>query len=390
MIDVASRLGWLADTEGRCGGRILVVGGGIAGLSAAIALNDAGLTVELVESRRHWPVTGAAITMHANGVRALGRLGLGTGLRAAAAVLPTWSFHDAHGNLRCTTDLTDLWRGVGPCLGVTRMELQRLLVARASPIPYRLGIAVVDLAPRAEAVTVEFGDGSTEEYDLVVGADGLRSTVRRLAVSAESPRRAGTMAWRSVGRTQPRGLGSLQVMLGEGRFFGLVPVGDGGTDGFAGLVSDRMQVPTESLLDRFREYFANFGGLVPAYLDSLNAVDAVHVGMVEWISLDRWHADRVVIIGDAAHAAPPHMGEGGSLAVEDALVLAQELREGDTIQTALQAYEARRRPRINWVQEQSLAAARVWALPPAVRDSVLGEHGDQSLRERYEPLRAEP
>ena len=124
-------------------------------------------------------------------------------------------------------------------------------------------------------------------------------------------------------------------------------------------------------------------------LDSLNAADPVHVGAVEWISLDRWHADRVVIIGDAAHAAPPHMGEGGSLAVEDALVLAQELREGDTIQTALQAYEARRRPRINWVQEQSLAAARAWALPAAVRDTVLGEHGDQALRERYEPLRAE-
>jgi 2-polyprenyl-6-methoxyphenol hydroxylase-like FAD-dependent oxidoreductase len=97
-----------------------------------------------------------------------------------------------------------------------------------------------------------------------------------------------------------------------------------------------------------------------------------------------------VIIGDAAHAAPPHMGEGGSLAVEDALVLAQELRNADTIQTALQAYEARRRPRVNSVQEQSLAAARAWGLPPAVRDSVLGEHGDQALRERYEPLRAEP
>jgi FAD-dependent urate hydroxylase len=124
-------------------------------------------------------------------------------------------------------------------------------------------------------------------------------------------------------------------------------------------------------------------------LDSLNAADPVHVGAVEWISLDRWHAGRVVIIGDAAHAAPPPMGEGGSLAVEDALVLAQELRETDTIQTALQAYEARRRPRVNWVQEQSLAAARAWGLPPAVRDSVLGEHGDQALRERYEPLRAE-
>jgi 2-polyprenyl-6-methoxyphenol hydroxylase-like FAD-dependent oxidoreductase len=359
-------------------------------LSAAIALKDMGLTVELVEARAQWPVTGAAITMHANGVRALGQLGLGAGLRAAAAVLPTWSFHDAHGNLLCTTDLTELWRGVGPCLGVTRIELQRLLVARASHIPHRLGLAVVDLAPRAEAVTVEFGDGSTEDYDLVVGADGLRSTVRGLAVSAESPRNASTMAWRSVGRTRPRGLDGLQVMLGEGRFFGLVPVGDGGTYGFAGLVSDRMPDPADVMLDRFREHFADFGGLVPAYLDSLNAADPLHVGAVEWISLDGWHAGRVVIIGDAAHAAPPHMGEGGSLAAEDALVLARELRKADTIETALQVYEARRRPRVDWVQEQSLAAARAWGLPPAVRGSVLRERGDQALRERYEPLRAEP
>ena len=114
-------------------GRILVVGGGIAGLSAAIALNDAGLTLELVEARSQWPVTGA----------------------------------------------------------------------------------VIDLAPRADAVKVEFGDESTGEFDLVVGADGLRSTVRRLAVSAESPRNAGTLACRSVGRTRPPNLDGLQVMLGE-------------------------------------------------------------------------------------------------------------------------------------------------------------------------------
>ena len=92
--------------------------------------------------------------------------------------------------------------------------------------------------------------------------------------------------------------------------------------GWCRIVSRTRRRP---LLDRFREHFADFDGLVPAYLDSLNAGDPLHVGAVEWISLDRWHAGRVVIIGDAAHAAPPHMGEGGSLAAEDALVLAQEI-----------------------------------------------------------------
>lgn len=132
--------------------------------------------------------------------------------------------------------------------------------------------------------------------------------------------------------------------------------------GWCRIVSRTRRRP---LLDRFREHFADFDGLVPAYLDSLNAADPLHVGAVEWISLDRWHAGRVVIIGDAAHAAPPHMGEGGSLAAEDALVLAQELRGTDTIQTALHAYEARRRPRVEWVQQQSFAAPERGGFLPA-------------------------
>ena len=141
--------------------RILIVSGGIAGLSAAIALGDAGYRAELVESRADWPVTGAAITMHANGVHALGRLGLANGLRGAGAVVPRWSFHDAQGNLLCATDLADLWSDVGPCLGVTRVELQRLLAGRAHETAHRLGVAVTTLTQGPAAVTAKFSDGST-------------------------------------------------------------------------------------------------------------------------------------------------------------------------------------------------------------------------------------
>jgi 2-polyprenyl-6-methoxyphenol hydroxylase-like FAD-dependent oxidoreductase len=233
-------------------------------------------------------------------------------------------------------------------------------------------------------------DGSTRSYDLVVGADGLRSTTRRLAVSAEAPRYASTMTWRSVSTTRPPGLHSLQLLLGDGRFFGLVPVGGGGTYGFAGMVSDRFEDPGEGRLEHLRERFADFGGLVRVYLNSLRVGDPLHSGPIEWISLDHWCEGRVVLVGDAAHAAPPHMGEGGSMAVEDALVLAEVLRKTDTIEAALLAYQERRRPRVEWIQDQSLAAAQAWGLPPAVRDGVLRERGDQMLRERYEPLRAEP
>ena len=84
------------------------------------------------------------------------------------------------------------------------------------------------------------------------------------------------------------------------------------------------------------------------------------------------------------------MGEGGSLALEDGLVLAQVLSQATEVDTALRMYEARRRPRVGWVQEQSLAAAKAWGMPPDARDHVLRERGDQMLRQHYEPLRADP
>jgi len=97
-----------------------------------------------------------------------------------------------------------------------------------------------------------------------------------------------------------------------------------------------------------------------------------------------------VLIGDAAHASPPHLGEGGAMAIEDAIVLAELLRAADTILDAIARFQARRQPRAHYVQQQSTLAARAWAAPAAVRDTALRQRGDQILRERYRPLIAVP
>jgi FAD-dependent urate hydroxylase len=280
-------------------------------------------------------------------VRALRALGLGDAIGRAAAVVPGWAFLDQHGGCLCETDLTDLWGEVGPCLGITRVRLQEILVAGASGVPVRLGQAVTGLACDGTQVTVTFSDGSAGDYDLVVGADGIHSTVRRLAVSPAPPRYAALMAWRSVIPARPAGLTQLTILTGERCFFGLVPMGDGHTYGFAGIDGDRFDEPLAGWLDRFRQRFAGFGGPVPAYLAALRRDDQLHFGPIEWVDLDCWHAGRVALVGDAAHAAPPHMGEGGAMALEDAVVLAELLPGADTVSEALHAYEARRRPRVD-------------------------------------------
>ena len=200
---------------------------------------------------------------------------------------------------------------VGPCLGITRVRLQEILLDGAAAVPHRLGVAVTSLR-EGERVEVGFGDGSRSDYDLVVGADGIYSTVRSLAVSPAEPDYAGTMAWRSVVPTRPPGVDGLMVLMGDGCFFGLVPVGDGQTYGFAGLDSERFDDPPAGRLERFRARFAGFGGPVPAYLEALERDQQLHAGPIEWMDLDRWHQGRVVLIGDAAHAAPPHMGRAAA------------------------------------------------------------------------------
>jgi 2-polyprenyl-6-methoxyphenol hydroxylase-like FAD-dependent oxidoreductase len=370
----------MADVE-----RILIVGGGIAGLSVATALHRQGLTPELVERSTTWPAVGAGINLPANGVRVLRALGVGEAVDRTATVIRRWAFFDQQGALLCETDLEDLWRDVGPSLGITRVRLQEALVAGAA-VSHRLGVSLTALTQDDDRVRVSFSDGMSGDYDLVVGADGIHSTVRELALSASSPSYAGTMAWRSVIPTRPPGILDMMVLMGEGSFFGLAPMGEGHTYGFGAVGGARFKDPIVGRLERFRRRFAEFGAPVPAYLAALQSDEQLHFGAIEWVEVDEWHRGRVVLLGDAAHAGPPHMGEGGCMAMEDALVLADVLRKAESVESALDAYVRRRRPRAGWVQEQSRAAAQAWVLPPAVRNAALRERGDQMFRDRYRPL----
>jgi 2-polyprenyl-6-methoxyphenol hydroxylase-like FAD-dependent oxidoreductase len=370
----------MADVE-----RILIVGGGIAGLSVATALHRQGLTPELVERSTTWPAVGAGINLPANGVRVLRALGVGEAVDRTATVIRRWAFFDQQGALLCETDLEDLWRDVGPSLGITRVRLQEALVAGAA-VSHRLGVSLTALTQDDDRVRVSFSDGMSGDYDLVVGADGIHSTVRELALSASSPSYAGTMAWRSVIPTRPPGILDMMVLMGEGCFFGLAPMGEGHTYGFGAVGGARFKDPIVGRLERFRRRFAEFGAPVPAYLAALQSDEQLHFGAIEWVEVDEWHRGRVVLLGDAAHAGPPHMGEGGCMAMEDALVLADVLRKAESVESALDAYVRRRRPRAGWVQEQSRAAAQAWVLPPAVRNAALRQRGDQMFRDRYRPL----
>jgi 2-polyprenyl-6-methoxyphenol hydroxylase-like FAD-dependent oxidoreductase len=148
--------------------------------------------------------------------------------------------------------------------------------------------------------------------------------------------------------------------------------------------------PAGGRAGRLRERFAGFGAPVREFLAAVPGDAGVHCSPVEWLPGTAWCRGRVVLIGDAAHAISPMMGQGGCMAIEDAVVLADELRRAPDIPAAIAAFVSRRRPRVDWVREQSQALADLVRMPSHVRDRALREHGARAFRDRYRPLVAAP
>ena len=368
-------------------GKILIVGGGIAGLTTAAALHRGGFTTELVERQQTWSVPGAGFVVHANGMRMLRALGLEADVVSAGTVVRNWQFYDAQGRLLSDTDLTDLWGKVGPCIGIVRPRLHSALRKGLTDVPCRLGTAVTSLTQDERGVTVVFSDGTDASYGLVVGADGIRSVVRTCMIGNTPPIYLGAMNWRSTAPIRPVGIeNALQMHVDDGRIFGLVTMGSGSTYSFAISIEPQFYDPVEGRLERLRARFAGFAPSAQEYLAALESDDQIMCSAMEWVPLKEVTKGRVVLVGDAAHASSPMLGQGGCMAMEDACVLAEELRSGATIEAALISFAKRRKPRVEWVQQQSIAVTQMQALPTGKRISMLRESGDRDTAAHFAAL----
>ena len=362
--------------------RILVVGAGVAGLAAARTLTRAGFQAEVVERQPSWDETGMGIYLPGNAVRGLRALGLDQAVSERGVVIPRQRVSDHRGRLLVEVDVAELWHGVGACLALPRADLHAVLLDGARDVPIRMSADVRGLRALDGAVSVEFGDGTVAEYDLVVGADGVHSTVRRLAFGSDATARpVGQVGWRFVADCPPE-ITTWSVMLGHRTAFLAIPIGNGRVYCYCDAVAAAGEDPQEDAGSLFSGYVEP----VPRLRKSLAQPNLVHRSTIEEVALDSWVRGRVVLIGDAAHATSPNMAEGAAMALEDALVLAESLHRHEAIPAALSDFETRRRPRTDWVRAQTHRRDRTRYAPTVVRNLVLRTFGRRIFRSNYRPL----
>jgi FAD-dependent urate hydroxylase len=362
--------------------RILIVGGGPAGLALARALRLAGFAPEVIERAGGWDVAGTGIYLPANGVRALRALGLEGAVGGHAFQIPRQRFLDHRGRLLVEVDLHGLWGDVGPCVALHRADLHAVL---RDGVPVRMGRTVRSLERLDGPVRVTFDDGGGGDYDLVVGADGIRSSIRRLAVDDQAPAPVGQYGWRFVTACPPQ-VGTWTVYLGRDAAFLTIPIGRGLVYCYADVTAGTAAAPAGDPVGRLRERFAGFADPVPRLLGQLDDRVQVHSGPIEQVAEERWGRGAVVLVGDAAHGMSPNMAQGAALAFEDALVLAASLRDAATVGDAVAGFTATRGPRTAWVRTRTHRRDRTRSLPPAVRNLTVRALGRRMFLAHYRPL----
>lgn len=345
----------------------------------ARALSQRGMTAEVVERAHQWQPAGTGLYLPANAVRALFDLGLEPGLRQRASQVHRQRMLTHRGRVLADLDVRRIWGDVGDCLAIHRTDLHRMLREAVAEVPIRMGTTVTDIG---EAGTVTFDDGSADRYDLIIGADGINSTVRRLAAIDNEPRFVGQLCWRFVAHGVD-GIKDWTARLGPGgRTFLTVDLGYDRTYCYADVNSPRPQAPASD----WRSLFADFAAPVPQLLEQ--GADAHFAALAEVGGSD-WVRPAIVLIGDAAHACSPSMAQGGAMAVEDAIVLAEQLQE-QPIEHALAAFRARRLHRVEWVFRQNHRRDKARNLPTTLRNLTLRLGAQRLFRANHAPLLRQP
>jgi len=369
--------------------RAVVIGGGIGGLTAAIALKQTGWDVSVYERAPELREVGAGITLWTNAVKVLRKLGMGQAIESVASTIRQGEARSWRGRLLMRTDFGYLNEKLGaPTIGVHRADLQAKLADHLGREHIHLGMTCVAYDQDEKGANTLFAKGDEIRGQILVGADGIKSLVRNQLLGVEPLRYAGYTAWRGVGLIdRPEvPLGVTVIAMGRGSQVGMLPIGGGRTYWFATAnVPVAGEDSTGGHKPELMKRFGNWWTAIPAVIEATPKSGIIRNDIVDRPPVRKWTDGRVTLLGDAAHPTTPNMGQGACMAIESGYVLAKCLKEAETPEAGLLAYEQARFDRTAMITNQSWKYGKMFAyenpLKCWLRDRLFGLFGGLAVRQ---------
>lgn len=357
--------------------KVAITGGGIAGLTTAIALQQAGITCTVYEAAPDLKPLGAGIVLAANAMKALAKLGLAETVLAHGRLLNAFCILDTKGKIITKTNSLSVRSQYGADnFTIHRADLHQILRSFISPENLRMNKRGVGFEKKSSKITLHFSDGSSGETNYLLACDGIHSTVRTTLLPAATPRYAGYTCWRAVVDMPHLHLNEATETWGTSGRFGIVPLPEGKIYWFACIPTYQ----NNSILKNYNttdllRHFQNFHNPIPEILRHTREEQLIWNDLCDLKPLSHFAFGNILLMGDAAHATTPNMGQGACQAIEDAVILASEWKQNARVEDVFLNFEKKRMERTHYITIQSRRIGRMAHIQnnylAAIRNSLL-------------------
>lgn len=344
--------------------RFAIVGGGIGGLTLAIALQRKGFRTAVYERAPEIKPIGAGLALAANAMKAFAEIGIDTDILSSGKVLKKLTIKDVRGNILTETNAESISKKIGVTNNFTihRAALHRVLVHHLQPDTIELGKACINFENSTSGITLNFDDGSTARADYVIACDGIHSIFRKKLSIHSEPRYAGYTCWRGVIDTIPDYVDHNETSetWGPGSRFGIVPLANNQLYWFACInASANDPVMKNFTVSDLASYFHNFHKPIAEIIAQTRDDRMIWGDIIDLKPINQFAFGNIVLMGDAAHATTPNMGQGACLAIEDGVILANCLEAEGQPEIAFRKFESRRLARTRKIVDDSWRLGRI-------------------------------